>query len=115
MGERRRHLLRARGGVAAAAREPLAPGDRTEGAPPDRGPRQGGDERAGRAIVLALHRLYRVLNDWRSERAVKTVLDSAAADFALVYGAAHGESLLHDLRKASYREVDREWHTVFTL
>ncbi len=59
--------------------------------------------------------LYRVLNDWRSERAVKTVLDSAAADFALVYGAAHGESLLHDLRKAGYREVDREWHTVFTL
>lgn len=98
---------------------------------------QQGDERAGRAIVLALQwgllaasvtaifnllswlpttrALYRVLNDWRSEQAVRQVLDSGAPDFALIYGAAHGESILREFRKAGYREVDREWRTVFTL
>ncbi|MEX0781961.1 MAG: hypothetical protein WD557_04870 [Dehalococcoidia bacterium] len=98
---------------------------------------QGGDERAGRAIVLALQwgllaasvtaifnliswlpttrALYRVLNDWRSEQAVRVVWEANVPDFALVYGAAHGESLLRELRKAGYREVEREWHTVFTL
>jgi hypothetical protein len=98
---------------------------------------QAGDVRAGRAIVLALQwgllaasvtaifnllswlpttrALYRVLNDWRSERAVRQVLDSGTPDFALVYGAAHGESILREFRKAGYREVDREWRTVFTL
>jgi hypothetical protein len=98
---------------------------------------QAGDERAGRAIVLALQwgllaasvtavftllswlpttrSLYRVLNDWRSERAVRVVLAADLPEFALVYGAAHGESLLRELRGAGYRETDREWHTVFTL
>jgi hypothetical protein len=98
---------------------------------------QAGDERAARGIVLALQwgllaasvtaifnliswlpttrALYRVLNDWRSEHAVSTILDADAPDFALVYGAAHGASLLRELRKAGYRETARDWHTVFTL
>jgi hypothetical protein len=98
---------------------------------------QAGDEASAKAIVLALkwgllaasvtavfalltwlptsRRFYRVLNDWRSERAVRTVLAASPPEFALVYGAAHGESLLRELRKAGYRETSREWYTVFTL
>ena len=98
---------------------------------------RAGDEASAKAIVLALkwgllaasvtaiftlltwlpatRRFYRVLNDWRSERAVRTVVAADAPEFALVYGAAHGESLLRELRKAGYRETARDWHTVFTL
>jgi hypothetical protein len=96
-----------------------------------------GDPRAGKAIVVALQcgllaasvtalfnlmswlpttrGLYQVLNDWRSDHAVRTVLGSGLDDFALIYGAAHGETLLRGFRRAGYRETGRTWHRVFTL
>lgn len=98
---------------------------------------QSGDEVAAKAIVTALQygllaasvsavfslltwfpttrSFYRILNEWRSARAARSVLAADVPDFTLVYGAAHGESLLRELARAGYRETGREWRTVFTL
>lgn len=57
--------------------------------------------------------LYRVINDWRSAHAVETVA-KADGDFVLIYGAAHGETLLDGLKARGFRETGREWLTVFT-
>jgi hypothetical protein len=56
--------------------------------------------------------LYGVINDWRSERAVADVCPGDG-DFVLIYGAAHGDSLLRGLEACGFREVGREWVTVF--
>jgi hypothetical protein len=55
--------------------------------------------------------LYAVINDWRSARAVEAV-EKAGGDFLLIYGAAHGETLLQGLKEHGFRETGREWHTV---
>ncbi len=57
--------------------------------------------------------LYAVINDWRSAEAVKTV-DAAGGDFVLIYGAAHGETILRGLADCGFRETTRDWLTVFT-
>ncbi len=96
-----------------------------------------GDDRSARTITVALQcgllavslggvfaalswlpstrGLYAVLNGWRSERAARQVLESRLPDATLVYGAAHGPSLLAAFRAAGFRETGRDWHTVFTL
>jgi hypothetical protein len=56
--------------------------------------------------------LYAVINDWRSAQAVAAV-SLSQGDFVLVYGAAHGDQLLRGLAKHGFREVRREWLTVF--
>lgn len=60
------------------------------------------------------NRLLRVINDWRSARAVACVA-STPGDFTLIYGAAHGDGLLRGLSAQGFREVQREWLTVFEL
>lgn len=59
-------------------------------------------------------RFHLVINDWRSKHAVETVAKANADDFVLVYGAAHGDSLMAGLEQAGFRELRREWFTVFT-
>ena len=98
---------------------------------------RNGDEFAARSITLALQcgllavsmsgvftllswlpttrGLYTVLNDWRSNRAARCVLESGATEATLIYGAAHADSIMSELRRAGFRETGREWHTVFTL
>jgi len=60
-------------------------------------------------------RFHAVVNDWRSEVAVETVLRAGEPDFVLLYGAAHGPPILDGLRKAGYRERSREWVTLFRV
>ena len=57
--------------------------------------------------------LYRVINDWRIAEAVK-IVDGAGGDFVLIYGAAHGESILAGLADLGFHETSRKWLTVFT-
>jgi hypothetical protein len=59
-------------------------------------------------------RFHLVINDWRSRRAAEVVLAAKTDDFVLIYGAAHGDSLMSEFEKAGFREVRREWHTVFS-
>jgi hypothetical protein len=54
-----------------------------------------------------------VINDWRSKRAVEAVMAANTEGFVLIYGAAHGDTLMAELEAAGFREVRREWHTVF--
>ena len=56
---------------------------------------------------------YAVVNDWRSAEAVK-IVDEAHRDFLLIYGAAHGETILQGLADRGFRETGRSWMTVFT-
>ena len=57
--------------------------------------------------------LYQVIKDWRSAEAVK-VVESAGRDFVLIYGAAHGETILRGLSDLGFGETSRKWLTVFT-
>jgi hypothetical protein len=58
-------------------------------------------------------RFHLVINDWRSKRAVEAVMAANTEGFVLIYGAAHGDTLMAELETAGFREVRREWHTVF--
>ncbi|MEO9256451.1 MAG: hypothetical protein ABI305_13000 [Tepidiformaceae bacterium] len=58
-------------------------------------------------------RFHLVINDWRSKHAVNAVERANTDGFVLIYGAAHGDSLMAGFERAGFRELRREWHTVF--
>lgn len=64
-------------------------------------------------MLPSTRRLYRVINDWRSSLAVETVLRDATGDFVLIYGAAHGDTIVAGLRAAGFHPHRRRWTPVF--
>lgn len=58
-------------------------------------------------------RFHQVLNDWRSRRAVEIVMRVEGQSFVLIYGAAHGESVVAALAEHGFIETSTDWHTVF--
>lgn len=68
---------------------------------------------AGTGLELAGNKkLVHILNTWRSRRALETVLAAQVSEFALIYGAAHGDELLAGFRRAGYEELQRDWRVV---
>jgi hypothetical protein len=67
------------------------------------------------ALFPSTRRLHRVLNEWRSGNAARTVLARATGDFSMIYGAAHGPSLISQFEAAGFKETGREWRTVFAV
>lgn len=65
-------------------------------------------------VLPSTRRLYRIINDWRSGLAVEIVLREATRDFVLIYGAAHGDTIVAALRAAGFHPRRRFWTPVFT-